>query len=104
MTHSNAIRRTFDAGNGIFRLAPNWVPRSFCIPGRRIKLHPDDYYALGGERGGIDERWLGSTTPADNGPLTSKNEGISHLVSTDGELIPLTEAVEELGALYEEEE
>lgn len=40
MTHSNAIRRTFDAGNGIFRLAPNWVPRSFCIPGRRIKLLP----------------------------------------------------------------
>ena len=73
-------------------------PISFCIPGRRIKLHPDDYYALGGERGGIDERWLGCTTPADNGPLTGKNEGISHLVAEDGTLIPLTEAVEELGA------
>ena len=43
-------------GRGILRLAPNWVPRSFCVPGRRIKLHPDDYYALGGNRGGIDER------------------------------------------------
>ena len=75
------IRDLFAAGDGIFRLAPNWVPRSFCIPGRRIKLHPDDYYALGGERGGIDERWLGCTTPADNGPLTAKNEGISHIVS-----------------------
>ncbi|MBQ9500839.1 MAG: hypothetical protein IJU70_01655 [Lentisphaeria bacterium] len=92
------IRKTFAAGNGIFRLAPAWVPRSFCIPGRRIKLHPDDYYALGGERGGIDERWLGCTTPADNGPLTGKNEGISHLVAVDGSLIPLTEAVAELGA------
>ncbi|MBQ9777138.1 MAG: hypothetical protein IJW17_14010, partial [Lentisphaeria bacterium] len=38
------------------------------------------------------------TTPADNGPLTGKNEGISHLVAEDGTLIPLTEAVEELGA------
>ena len=92
------IKKTFESGKGIFRLAPNWVPRSFCIPGRRIKLHPDDYYALGGERGGIDERWLGCTTPADNGPLTGKNEGISHLVADDGTLIPLTEAVELLGA------
>ena len=93
------LRETFEANGGIFRLTPAWVPRSFCIPGRRIKLHPDDYYALGGERGGIDERWLGSTTPANNGPLTGKNEGVSHLVSTDGRLIPLTEAVEELGAV-----
>ena len=98
MSNLQKIGAAFEAGEGIFRLAPNWVPRSFCIPGRRIKLHPDDYYALGGERGGIDERWLGCTTPADNGPLTGKNEGISHLVAEDGTLIPLTEAVEELGA------
>lgn len=98
MSDTKAIHHAFEAGKGIFRLAPNWVPRSFCIPGRRIKLHPDDYYAMGGQRGGIDERWLGSTTPADNGPLTSPNEGISHLVTPEGRLIPLTEAVAELGA------
>lgn len=69
-----------EQGKGILRLAPNWVPRSFCVPGRRLKLHPDDYYALGGERGGIDERWLSSTTPADNGSLTGKDEGLSEVV------------------------
>ena len=37
------IQNAFDAGEGILRLAPNWVSRSFCIPGRRIKHHPDDY-------------------------------------------------------------
>ncbi|MFZ2654294.1 MAG: hypothetical protein WAX69_05220 [Victivallales bacterium] len=86
-------------GEGIVRLAPNWVPRSFCIPGRRIKLHPDDYYALGGERGGIDERWFSSTTPADNGPLTAPNEGLSFIVVKDGaaeKSITLREAVSEL--------
>ncbi len=98
MTDTAKIQRAFSAGNGLLRLAPAWVPRSFCIPGRRIKLHPDDYYALGGARGGIDERWLGSTTPAENGPLTGKNEGVSHLVTPEGELIPLTHAVEALGA------
>ncbi|MCW2262820.1 MULTISPECIES: hypothetical protein [Sphingobacterium] len=81
------IEKAFEQGKGIFRLAPNWVPRSFCVPGRRIKLHPDDYYVLGGERGGIDERWLSSTTPAKNGPLTGEFEGLSFVVyEHDGEI------------------
>ena len=96
-----------DQGKGILRLAPAWVPRSFCVPGRRIKLHPDDYYALGGERGGIDERWFSSTTPADNGPLTSPNEGLSFVVFEDGpdtQKVLLRDAVSELkGALIGEQ-
>jgi hypothetical protein len=86
-------------GEGILRLTPTWVPRSFCIPGKRIKLHPDDYYSFGGERGGIDERWFASTTAADNGPLTSKNEGLSHIIFNDGritEKILLGDAINEL--------
>ncbi|MCX7176511.1 MAG: hypothetical protein NT159_21835 [Proteobacteria bacterium] len=78
------IQRALDQGRGILRLAPNWVPRSFCVPGRRIKLHPDDYYILGGARGGIDERWFASTTAADNGPLTGANEGLSQVVVGSG--------------------
>ena len=39
---------------------------------------------LGGARGGIDERWLSSTTPAKNGPLTGENEGLSAVVFKDG--------------------
>ncbi len=86
-------------GKGILRLAPTWVPRSFCVPGRRIKLHPDDYYVLGGARGGIDERWLSSTTPAKNGPLTGENEGLSAVVYSEGEKeeqILLIDVIEEL--------
>ena len=91
--------KAMEQGCGILRLAPTWVPRSFCVPGRRIKLHPDDYYALGGVRGGIDERWFSSTTPADNGPLTSANEGLSFVVFDDGgrvEKLLLRDAVAEL--------
>jgi hypothetical protein len=76
-------QNALEQGKGILRLAPTWVPRSFCVPGRRIKLHPDDYYVLGGQRGGIDERWLSSTTPAKNGPLTGKDEGLSAVVFND---------------------
>ena len=95
--------QAMESGKGILRLAPTWVPRSFCVPGRRIKLHPDDYYALGAERGGIDERWFSSTTLADNGPLTSPNEGLSFVVF-DGNgktgKVTLKDAIRELkGAL-----
>ncbi|SOD79089.1 class I mannose-6-phosphate isomerase [Spirosoma fluviale] len=79
----SVIEKALEQGKGVLRLTPTWVPRSFCVPGRRIKLHPDDYYVLGGERGGIDERWFSSTTPAKNGPLTGENEGLSHVVFND---------------------
>jgi len=96
---TSIAQKALDQGQGILRLAPTWVPRSFCIPGRRIKLHPDDYYALGGQRGGIDERWLSSTTSADNGPLTGENEGLSAVVFQDGakvEKVLLRDAVSDL--------
>jgi hypothetical protein len=99
MTHTAILQAAMEQGQGILRLTPTWVPRSFCVPGRRIKLHPDDYYALGGVRGGIDERWFASTTPADNGPLTSPNEGLSFVAFTDGaetHQVLLRDAVTEL--------
>ncbi|MBT3199059.1 MAG: hypothetical protein HN350_03995 [Phycisphaerales bacterium] len=97
MSSRDIAQRALDQGNGIMRLTPTWVPRVFCVPGRRIKLHPDDYYALGGHRGGIDERWFASTTPADNGPDTSVNEGLSHII-VEGETVLLREAIDELQA------
>ncbi len=92
-------KKALEEGQGILRLAPTWVPRSFCVPGRRIKLHPDDYYVLGGARGGIDERWFSSTTPAENGPLTGKHEGLSQVVvgaSGKEEQILLRDVIDEL--------
>lgn len=89
------IDQALNEGRGVMRLAPNWVPRSFCRPGRRLRLHPDDYFALGTERGGIDERWFASTTPADNGPGTPENQGLSFIVTRDGQQARLIDAVSE---------
>ena len=100
-TQTKVIADAFAAGEGVLRLAPNWVPRSFCIPGRRIKLDPRDYYSFGAHRGGIDERWFSSTTKADNGPLTTLDEGLSYIVFEDGgtaHKVLLADAVAELGA------
>ena len=94
---TNVARLATDALNesgGIFRLAPTWVPRSFLQPGRRLKLHPNDYYALGTDRGGIDERWFGSTTAAAN-EGAPPDEGLSYCVFS-GEKFTLKDAIAEL--------
>ncbi len=94
----SVAKKLLEEGKGVYRLAPTWVPRSFCRPGKRIKLHPDDYYVFGLERGGVDERWFASTTWAENGPGTPEDEGLSYIVSKDGsEKMLLRDAVAELG-------
>ena len=95
------LRTALSAGEGVVRLAPCWVPRSFLMPGGRLKLHPSDIYALGAHRGGIDERWFSSTTQADNGPGTPEDEGLSYIVVANGSGEPrkvlLRDGVEDLG-------
>src|SRR6202142_3077295 len=93
------IKEAIDAGAGILKLAPSWVPRSFMIPGRRLKLHPDDIYAFGAHRGGINERWFSSTTKAANGPDTTPDEGLSYVLPAAGERFLLKDAVEVAGDL-----
>jgi hypothetical protein len=89
------LERALDAGQGILRLTPAWVPRSFLHPGKRIKLHPDDWYALGVHRGGIDERWFASTTEAMN-DNRADDEGLSYCVF-EGQRFLLRDAVAEAG-------
>lgn len=74
------VRKVFNLGEGILHLMPTWVPRSFNEPGKRLRLHPDDYFALGMDRGGICERWLGSLAKALNGPKTGETEGMSYVL------------------------
>ncbi len=89
------VEGALEESGGLLRLAPCWVPRSFLQPGKRLKLDPRDLYAFGLNRGGIDERWFGSTTPAANDNRT-EDEGLSYVVH-DGERATLKDAVQELG-------
>ena len=84
---------------GLLRLAPAWVPRSFLQPGLRLKLHPDDTYAYGANRGGIDERWFASTTEAAKEGRAA-DEGLSYCVVGE-ERFTLRQAVADGGATVE---
>src|SRR3954463_8030598 len=98
-TVSSGIKKVaemaLEQNGGLLRLSPCWVPRSFLQPGKRLKLDPKDLYAFGLNRGGIDERWFGSTTPAANENRTP-DEGLSYVVF-EGQRCTLKDAVDELG-------
>jgi len=83
------IEKLLSDSGGVVRLKPCWVARDLVPPGRRLGL-PEEAYDVG-ERGFICERWLASTTRADNatGP---EDEGLSYL-GVDGRDLPLRDAV-----------
>lgn len=87
----DSVERARSEGDGILRLEPAWVARDFLPPGRRLGL-TEVAYELG-DRGAVCERWLGSTTEADNrvGP---DGEGLSYLALDGPDRITLKEAVE----------
>jgi len=92
---ASTVGRALEAGQGLLRLIPNWVPRSFLHPGKRIKLAPGDWYAYGAHRGGIDERWFASTTDAANeGRVWHEGQSFCKF---EGQLFLLKEAVESAG-------
>src|SRR6201986_474441 len=93
---AKAVEADLQRTGGLLRLAPCWVPRSFLQPGKRLKLHPDELYAFGLNRGGIDERWFASTTPAAN-ENRPPDEGLSYVV-VGKERFTLQQAVAECGA------
>jgi len=93
---SGILDSALAAGEGLLRLTPTWVPRSFLHPGRRLRLHTDDLYAYGADRGGIDERWFGSTTEAANEGRVW-HEGLS-FCSFEDKTFLLRDAVSEAGS------
>jgi hypothetical protein len=100
MTNKELVEKTLRKGQGVFRLNPTFIPRPFGVEGRRLRLHPDDYFAYGLERGSIKERWMSSTNVAQNGPLAGPEEGLSFVAVDYGsdEKFSLKEAIAALGA------
>ena len=95
---STTIRKKLEENEGILNIIPVFVPRRFGSAGRRLRLHPDDYYALGTKRGSIKERWFSSVICPMNGDDAAPDEGISYVNitgSSEGK-IALKDFVDEL--------
>lgn len=87
--------------DGILGLEPAWVARDWLPPGRRLGLSEEEYDL--GERGFICERWLASTTKADN-TIGPDDEGLNYLKLDGQDRLTLKEAVEADGAAIMGEE
>ena len=99
MSKAETIRSTLKEGKGVLRMAPTWVPRPFNRPGHRLRLHPDDSFAMGMERGAIVERWFSSITHVETegaGP----DEGMSFVNVDDNpeNTILFKDFIDELGS------
>jgi len=95
------VDKAIENNNGILRMNPAWVARDFLPPGKRLGLKEEEYDV--GERGYICERWLASTTKADNA-ISPPDEGLSYIsrecLPPDCKRpLPLREAVEVAGDL-----
>ena len=84
MGNEKKIREVFERGEGVLRLIPTFVPRAWGKAGRRLRLHPDDYYALGINRGEIKERWLSSINFAYSNRGHEEDEGLSYVQTGTG--------------------
>ena len=90
------IRSTFEEGKGILRMVPNFIPVKFGVPGRRLKLHPDDYYAFGTKNGTITERWLCAVNGTRVKNAENPDQGRSYVLAKDGGKFLFQEAIETL--------
>lgn len=101
MGHQQLILETFEKGKGILQLIPNFIALRFSRSGMRLRLHPDDYYALGTKRGSIKERWFSSVIPLRIEELAPPDEGLSYVLPFNENLsqkFTLKEAQDMLGA------
>jgi hypothetical protein len=89
------VNQAIEQGNGILRMSPAWVARTFLASGRRMGL-PESAYDVG-PRGTLSERWLAPTNQADNA-VKVDYEGLAYLVVDGQKTITLKEAVEVDGA------
>jgi hypothetical protein len=93
MNRNEFLINYLDRHNGLLRLKSAWVARNFLPPGKRLGLDENRYNL--GERGGVCERWLASTTLADN-KIKVQGEGLSYLAIEENTRISLKEAIESI--------
>ena len=93
---SSKIRETLQEGGGIFRMVPAFIPVKFGAPGRRLKIHPDDYFKFGADAGTIMERWFCSVSGTRVKNPKRPDQGLSYVVAEDGTQFLLKDVVQEL--------
>lgn len=84
---------------GVLQLLHRYAGRTFCTPGRRLRLEEKSYYPdyMGGT--GLDEIWMCCTVPIVTGVIDTRTnkapfrEGEAHVLTSDGQVIALQDLI-----------
>lgn len=92
------LQNEIKKNKGLLRMKPTWIFRKFLPPGRRLKIHPDDLYAKGVDKGAICERWFVSTGAPEIGKTEATKDTLSFISLDDGKNeISFKAAIDEFG-------
>ncbi|MFO0976368.1 MAG: hypothetical protein U0996_08210 [Planctomycetaceae bacterium] len=84
---------------GVLPLLHRYAGRTFCTPGKRLRLDARSYYPdyMGGT--GLDELWMCCTVPIVTGVIDTRTkkapfrEGEAHVLTADGQVISLQDLI-----------
>jgi hypothetical protein len=84
---------------GVLQLLHRYAGRTFCTPGKRLRLAAESYYPDYMNGTGLDEIWMGCTVPIVTGVIDTRTqkapfrEGESHVLTPDGQVISLQDLI-----------
>jgi hypothetical protein len=84
---------------GVLPLLHRYAGRTFCTPGKRLRLAEESYYPDYMSGTGLDEVWMGCTVPIVTGVIDSRTnkapfrEGESHVLTPNGHVVSLQDLI-----------
>ncbi|MEM1226141.1 MAG: hypothetical protein AAGJ40_10600 [Planctomycetota bacterium] len=85
--------------DGVLQLIHRYAGRTFCTPGKRLRLDAKSYYPSYMNGTGLDELWMGCTVPIVTGVIDTRTnnapfrEGESHVLTPNGHVIALQDLI-----------
>ena len=85
--------------DGVLQLLHRYAGRTFCTPGKRLRLDAESYYPDYMNGTGLDELWMCCTVPIVTGVIDTRTnkapfrEGESHVLTPSGQVISLQDLI-----------
>ncbi|MFN9718071.1 MAG: hypothetical protein ACK58L_05205 [Planctomycetota bacterium] len=96
---ATVLDHCLNKNGGVLPLLHRYAGRTFCTPGKRLRLDAQSYYPdyMGGT--GLDELWMCCTVPIVTGVIDIRTkkapfrEGEAHVLTADGQVISLQDLI-----------
>ncbi|MEZ6056732.1 MAG: hypothetical protein R3C01_08505 [Planctomycetaceae bacterium] len=85
--------------DGVLQLLHRYAGRTFCTPGKRLRLDAESYYPDYMNGTGLDEIWMCCTVPIVTGVIDTRTnkapfrEGEAHVLTPNGQVISLQDLI-----------